>query len=410
VDWLAGAKSAQTKGVTQATHTKYARSWNIWLDFQRHIKLSDPYLDDQDKTTKLDIICAFMQAVRLGTFNPKSVRVSGATSRKAVSHVAATIVASGRVDPTKNSTGKTDIRIIRQAKTYREEDPPVKHQKALPPAVFRHVLSIADTTREKATADLLSGALFYGCRSCEYSLVPKKERKTRPLRVKDIEFRNGATVIPHDDPNIFHAETVVAKFGPQKGGVYEDEIPMDNTNDPILNPNIIWGRIITRIRSYPGFSPNWPVYTFYDPSTARFNPIKNTDIQRAIKSSVSALGRDTLGFGPDDVGTHSVRSSLAMQLYLQKVPNTTIMLIGRWRSDAFLSYIEKQCREFTRGMSELMLSLNSFYHLPTEPQNTKSSRNDDATPRRHTHHTSDRRAAHFIHFGRLNALRSRSLA
>jgi len=45
----------------------------------------------------------------------------------------------------------------------------------------------------------------------------------------------------------------------------------------------------------------------------------------------------------------------------------TIMLVGRWNSDAFLAYIEKQVREFTKGVSTRMLQNNTFYNTPPSP-------------------------------------------
>ena len=140
------------------------------------------------------------------------------------------------------------------------------------------------------------------------------------------------------------------------------------------------------------------MYTYYNGS--RFLPIRSKEIETDIKRAVSAIGKDVLGFGPDEVGTHSNRSSLAMQLYLQGVPPYTIMLIGRWRSDAFLNYIEKQCKEFTKGMSQVMLTLDSFYQLPRQQLPPQGP---DAPARTRP----NRRDAHFVHFGRLNALRSR---
>ena len=71
-----------------------------------------------------------------------------------------------------------------------------------------------------------------------------------------------------------------------------------------------------------------------------------------------------LGFTSDNIGTHSVRSSLAMMMYLAKEQIYTIMLIGRWSSDAFLAYIEKQMKEFTRGVSSRMLQHDTFYNTP----------------------------------------------
>ena len=51
-------------------------------------------------------------------------------------------------------------------------------------------------------------------------------------------------------------------------------------------------------------------------------------------------------------------------VYLAKEPVYTIMLIGRWSSDAFLAYIEKQIKEFTKGVSTRMLQNNTFFNLP----------------------------------------------
>ncbi|KAL9189303.1 hypothetical protein ACHAXT_011793 [Thalassiosira profunda] len=222
------------------THDKHSRSWRIWLEFLQRCQVSDPYLDELEAPQKVQLLGAFMHAVRCGTFNPQSKRVSGATARTAVNHVASAIVASGRPDPTRNAAGKTDVRILRQSKAYREVDPPTRHQKALPPEVYRVILDSAASPRPAARATLLAGALFFGCRSCEYPRVPRKEQKTRPLRACDFDFRSGARIIPHDNPAIFHADTVVAKFASQKSGVYEDEIPMDKTTDPALNPVALW--------------------------------------------------------------------------------------------------------------------------------------------------------------------------
>ena len=40
------------------------------------------------------------------------------------------------------------------------------------------------------------------------------------------------------------------------------------------------------------------------------------------------------------------------------------MLTGRWSSDAFLAYIEKQVKEFTQGVSSRMLQHDTFYNTP----------------------------------------------
>ena len=71
-----------------------------------------------------------------------------------------------------------------------------------------------------------------------------------------------------------------------------------------------------------------------------------------------------LGFTGADVGNHSIRSALAMALYLSKRLISTIMLLGRWSSDAFLLYIRRQVQEFSAGVSADMVSQESFFTIP----------------------------------------------
>lgn len=270
-----------------------------------------------------------------------------------------------------------------------------------------------------AIAELICAALFFACRSCEYSKTPQNERKkTRPLRPCDITFVKGPRIINQSSPEIFTADAVIAKFGSQKAGDpdHDDEVPMDRTDHPQLCPVRLWAKVISRLRNYPTFDPKWPVFTFYDQTSKKFQTIESKEISKAVKAAVKLIGKDKLGFGPDEVGTHSVRSALAMQLYLQHVPPYTIMMIGRWRSDAFLSYIEKQCHEFTKGMSSTMLTLNTFYqlgrhdsqHQPEASQQSLQTLHPTAQPRLppNTSLRPNFHNTHFVHFGRRNMLRS----
>ena len=83
-----------------------------------------------------------------------------------------------------------------------------------------------------------------------------------------------------------------------------------------------------------------------------------------IRNVVIQLGKTKLGFGPKDVGTHSIRSSFAMFLHLNDVNTEKIMLQGRWKSTAFLTYIRVQVLEFSAGLSGLMNNTRDFYTVP----------------------------------------------
>ena len=110
------------------------------------------------------------------------------------------------------------------------------------------------------------------------------------------------------------------------------------TADPILCPVKAWASVIQCILSYPGSGPHTPVNTVRL-INGRFTQLTAKQVLETIRTATQALGQSKLGYGPDEVGTHSNRSASAMAMYLNGIPVFTIMLLGRWSSDAFLCYI-----------------------------------------------------------------------
>ncbi len=84
----------------------------------------------------------------------------------------------------------------------------------------------------------------------------------------------------------------------------------------------------------------------------------------ALRDVVGAIGKTRLGIDKEEVGTHSIRSGAAMAMYLGECPVYTIMFIGRWSSDAFLRYIQKQVMEFSHNVSKKMLKFQNYRHIP----------------------------------------------
>jgi hypothetical protein len=55
-----------------------------------------------------------------------------------------------------------------------------------------------------------------------------------------------------------------------------------------------------------------------------------------------------------------------MAMYVNNIPVYTIMLIGRWSSDAFLRYIRRQVKEFSLGVASAMICSPDFFTIPQE--------------------------------------------
>jgi hypothetical protein len=99
-------------------------------------------------------------------------------------------------------------------------------------------------------------------------------------------------------------------------------------------------------------------------------------VLKRLRFATKAIGPDTLGgFTEDQIGLHSARSGAAMAMYLAGVPLFTIMLLGRWSSDAFLRYIRKQVKEFSIGISQKMILHEDFFTVPLSSTGVSNSSN-----------------------------------
>ncbi len=125
-------------------------------------------------------------------------------------------------------------------------------------------------------------------------------------------------------------------------------------------------KIVRRIHSYN----NIPSDSFLDTpinfvqSGATYYTIPGSIFLTKIWTAVAALGYEKLGFHLNDVGTHSNRSGGAMGMFLAGTPIYTIMLMGRWSSDAFMRYIRKQVLQLSHGIAAKMLTFEEFYTGP----------------------------------------------
>ena len=84
----------------------------------------------------------------------------------------------------------------------------------------------------------------------------------------------------------------------------------------------------------------------------------------SLRAGTLSFGEERLGFSHKEVGTHSIRSGFAMEIYLAKVYPETIMIMGRWASSAFLRYIRIKVSDTSKGISTLMTNNHTLYTIP----------------------------------------------
>jgi hypothetical protein len=120
----------------------------------------------------------------------------------------------------------------------------------------------------------------------------------------------------------------------QKNDLKHNTVIHGRTDDVTLCPVLQWARLVNRIWKYPGTSPDTPVCFVWRHN--RLETISSHQVLAALCAACASIGSGHLGFEPHEMGTHSLRSGAAMEMYLTGVLVYTIMLIGRWSNDAFL--------------------------------------------------------------------------
>ena len=367
MDYLYSGEIEANNAVTDTTHADKKRTWERWVTWLAAVGwIGDPYLTRLERDKKVRVVGAFGISIRRGEHSSARYTeplVAG-TVNKAISNLATSFSDNDHPDPRLNTDGKIHRHITSISKSFKRSDPQEKAQKAVTPMLLKHLFTRKDNF-SKHIADLINGAFFFACRSCEYSKVTGT-RKTKIITIRNIRFRKGNRILKYRTQ--YHtADSVSITFINQKNEMNYETVTQHKNSQTIQNPVNLWCSIVNRILDTPGTTIDSPVNTFFNPSTKRIEYITSDQILKSLRWAAGELGFDRLGYHPEDIGCHSIRSGAAMAMYLspKRVPTYTIMLQGRWCSDAFLRYIRKQVAEFSIGVSEAMICKDTYSFFTT---------------------------------------------
>ena len=110
-----------------------------------------------------------------------------------------------------------------------------------------------------------------------------------------------------------------------------------------------------------GCNPTTPISDY--PSDHGLRSVSSSNIIVVIRDECLRVGAARLGFFPEDIGTHSFRSSRAMAMHLANVPNRTLVAIVRCRSLGFMVYIQQQISSFSTGFTVKVTQQTWFWHF-----------------------------------------------
>ena len=77
----------------------------------------------------------------------------------------------------------------------------------------------------------------------------------------------------------------------------------------------------------PRTTEDTPICTFHEDGPAKF--VTGNDVLKFLRRTAEEIGENKLGFTPVDIGTHSVRNSATMAMFLDNTPIFLTTLVGR---------------------------------------------------------------------------------
>jgi hypothetical protein len=335
---------------------------------------SDPFIQDFPKRQQTLLLSAFAHEIRTGVHSKRNkTTLVSKTVRSAVDDISKTFRDHDKADPRKDRDGVTSRVLQQQYQSYTNKDPSEKQQKAIPLSVIRTLHKIAATPLEQAIAQLDTGAIYFAMRSCEYNKVPdQKDKRTKILCIKNFRFFKDNVEQHHSSPSLSNADCVSITFEFQKNNEKNETVTQERTSDPIMCPVKAWAATVQRVLSYPKTTSNTPINIFMLKS--KLYQITSKDNINLLRSAVKSMNEENLGFTANEIGTHSIRSGGAMAMKLSGAEDSTIRLIGRWKSDSFLKYIRKQIQQFSSNISRRMLGQEHFTHIPSFDSNSSPSK------------------------------------
>lgn len=139
-------------------------------------------------------------------------------------------------------------------------------------------------------------------------------------------------------------------------------ITQHRNDNPILCPVKCRAEVIWWIWSYPTTTDYIMENTIQLPYE-NLSMISGQPLLLKLRATVSAIGKNNLGFSLEDISLHSVHNGAIMATYLSSIPVNNIMLIRRWSSVIFLWSIWHKEKKFSNGISSQSIQNPFFYTI-----------------------------------------------
>lgn len=215
----------------------------------------------------------------------------------------------------------------------------------------------------RAVADCCIIAFFYLLRVGEYTTpTPRRqqEKRTTALRKCDIRLWHNGNLIHHNSPlyTLLTADSATICIAKTKNGT-KGAVVHHEAIGGVVCPVAALARRIHNIRQGSQTCPiSYVVHRNKQPTR-----VSDRDITTAVRWGATNDGLLDRGYTVSRVSSHSLRSGGAMALKLAGESSDTIMRVGRWTSNTYMTYIHAQIGTLAKGLAWRMSKHHTFHNV-----------------------------------------------
>jgi hypothetical protein len=365
---LRSALATVATALVPKTASAQAKDWYSWTLFCReHGHEPDlPLIPIQEEKLTYFLVFGCRVRKRKGR-GDKPVRVQ--VVQNALNSVGKGFAQLGLDDPRKAVQGQKSYHPLLKDffDSLEKDDDPA--QRALPAntTILRQLDTTLDLTDPKylRVRDLCIVGFYWLLRPSEYLLGAGETRAT-PFRLSNVSFTIGETETPalHPSLNDLNIDTLTRAsltFDDQKNAVRGERITHATTTDPVLCPCKALLRICAHLRSHQA-PPETPLYAYYLPDGTVAN-ITPDDIRDGLRAAAVSL-QNLTGLDPGGLSARSLRPGGATALLCAGIETDVIKLVGRWKSDAMMTYLRVAALAHTRNLAQDMLQHGAYTFTP----------------------------------------------
>jgi hypothetical protein len=138
---------------------------------------------------------------------------------------------------------------------------------------------------------------------------------------------------------------------PRKNGVKGEIVSHGRSGDSFVCPCLA---VVRRVRYLCNLRqpPDTPLCRFFHHSTQA--QVTATDARTALRQGLEAIGPESLGIQPHEIEARSLRAGGATALLSANIDPNAIQLLGRWKSDAVMRYLQISANPQVQQYAEML--------------------------------------------------------